>query len=142
MTTHSATYDDTGAFDFTDVFNASVNDYLKLVSSAGKPYLAGSTHMPEMTMISGDRVPKQLVDMTARSGYSMIGSKPLTRYQMAAEYYQFDWEFAGAPEETSWLASSWVLPSPRCSTSPCPCLMLDRRVSTCGSGLEHPDQLH
>lgn len=38
----------------------------------------------------------------------MIGAKPHTRYEAAAEYLQFDWEFAATPEETSWIASSWV----------------------------------
>ena len=46
--------------------------------------------------------------MTARSGYALSGSRPRSRYEMAAEYYQFDWEFGATPEETSWLASSWV----------------------------------
>lgn len=38
----------------------------------------------------------------------MIGAKPQTRYEAAAEFFQFDWEFAATPEETSWVASSWV----------------------------------
>ncbi len=59
-------------------------------------------------MSTGARVPSRLVDMTARSGYSLSGSYPSSRYEHAAEYYQFDWEFAAKPEETSWLASSWV----------------------------------
>ena len=46
--------------------------------------------------------------MTARSGYSLTGAMPSTRYDMASEYYQFDWEFGATPEETSWLGSSWV----------------------------------
>ena len=46
--------------------------------------------------------------MTARSGYALSGSRPRSRYEMAAEYYQFDWEFGATPEETSWLGSSWV----------------------------------
>jgi polyamine oxidase len=25
-----------------------------------------------------------------------------------SEYYQFDWEYAQTPEQTSWIASSWV----------------------------------
>ena len=61
----------------------------------------------------GARVPQRLVDMTARSGYSLSGAVPATRYDMAAEYYQFDWEFGATPEETYWLGCSWVqlLPS-------------------------------
>ncbi|KAH9921830.1 amine oxidase [Amylocystis lapponica] len=88
--TSLTTYDDRGVSDFAGVFNASIQDYARLVTSAGK------------------RVPKRLVDMTARSGYSLTGAKPSTRHEMAAEYYQFDWEFAASPEDTSWLASSWA----------------------------------
>ena len=46
--------------------------------------------------------------MTARAGYSIIGSKPRTPNEMAAEYYTFDFEYAQTPEQTSWIASSWV----------------------------------
>ncbi|RDX40974.1 amine oxidase [Lentinus brumalis] len=84
------TYDDSGPFDFQDVFEQSIDNFHKL------------------TAIAGARVPKRLVDMTARSGYALSGSRPRSRYEMAAEYYQFDWEFGATPEETSWLASSWA----------------------------------
>ncbi|TFK83625.1 amine oxidase [Polyporus arcularius HHB13444] len=84
------TYDDSGQSDFQDVFQQSVDNFHKL------------------TAIAGARVPKRLVDMTARSGYALSGSRPRSRYEMAAEYYQFDWEFGATPEETSWLASSWA----------------------------------
>ncbi|OSX57036.1 hypothetical protein POSPLADRAFT_1158026 [Postia placenta MAD-698-R-SB12] len=84
------TYDDTGDVDFQDTFITSKKQFDRLVASAGR------------------RVPKRLVDMTARSGYSLIGSIPESRYDMASEYYQFDWEFGTTPEETSWLASSWA----------------------------------
>ncbi|CCL98831.1 uncharacterized protein FIBRA_00836 [Fibroporia radiculosa] len=85
-----ATYDDTGAVDFQSDVQASKEAFQRLIASAGR------------------RVPKRLVDMTARSGYSLTGSLPETRYARAAEYYQFDWEFGTTPEETSWLSSSWV----------------------------------
>ncbi|KAH9837563.1 amine oxidase [Rhodofomes roseus] len=85
-----STYDDSGAFDFRDIFDASIENFQRLVASAG------------------GRVPKRLVDMSARGGYSLTGSYPQSRYQMASEHYQFDWEFGTSPEETSWLASSWA----------------------------------
>ncbi|KAI0713040.1 amine oxidase [Cerioporus squamosus] len=96
-----STYDDSGPFDFQDVFQQSIDNFDKL------------------TAIAGARVPKRLVDMTARSGYALSGSRPRSRYEMAAEFlatnfgampavYQFDWEFGATPEETSWLASSWA----------------------------------
>ncbi|EMD32755.1 hypothetical protein CERSUDRAFT_108584 [Gelatoporia subvermispora B] len=84
------TYDDTGAYDFLDVLEDSVRNYQKLIASAG------------------GRVPRRLVDMTARSGYSLLGVKPHSRHELAAEYFQFDWEFGATPDETSWLASSWA----------------------------------
>nr|VWO94915.1 ISPsy12, transposase OrfB (Tryptophan 2-monooxygenase) [Ganoderma boninense] len=84
------TYDDSGAVDFQAVFRQSVENFRSLTATAGA------------------RVPNQLVDMSARSGYALSGSRPSSRYEMASEYYQFDWEFGATPEETSWLASSWV----------------------------------
>ncbi|PIL26397.1 hypothetical protein GSI_12154 [Ganoderma sinense ZZ0214-1] len=84
------TYDDSGAFDFQDVFRQSIENFRSLTATAGA------------------RVPNQLVDMSARSGYALSGARPSSRYEMASEYYQFDWEFGATPEETSWLASSWA----------------------------------
>jgi hypothetical protein len=49
-----------------------------------------------------------LVDTTTRSGYALLGAKPKTPHEAASEYYQFDWEYAQAPEQSSWIASSWV----------------------------------
>lgn len=46
--------------------------------------------------------------MTARAGYSIVGFKPRTPQEMATEYYTFDFEYAQTPEQTSWIASSWV----------------------------------
>jgi polyamine oxidase len=43
-----------------------------------------------------------------RSGYALVGAKPRTPHEAASEYYQFDWEYAQAPEQSSRLASSWV----------------------------------
>ena len=47
-----------------DVFNSSVNVYIKL------------------TIMAGGRVPRGLVDLTARTTYSMIDQKPKTPRQM------------------------------------------------------------
>ena len=57
---------------------------------------------------TGDRIIRGLVDTTTRSGYALLGSKPKTPHEAASEYYQFDWEYAQTPEQSSWLASSWV----------------------------------
>jgi len=48
------------------------------------------------------------VDTTTRSGYALLGAKPRTPHEAASEYYQFDWEYAQTPEQSSWLASSWA----------------------------------
>ncbi|KAI0742275.1 amine oxidase [Daedaleopsis nitida] len=85
-----STYDDSGAYDFQDVFNQAWTNFERL------------------TRVAGQRVPHRLVDMSARGGYSLSGSRPITRYERAAEYYQFDWEFGATPEETSWLTSAWA----------------------------------
>ncbi|KAI0351175.1 amine oxidase [Trametes cingulata] len=85
-----ATYDYSGPVDFQDVFQESIKDFDRL------------------TALAGARVPQRLVDMNARSGYSLSGAVPNSPHKMAAEYYQFDWEFGATPEETSWLASSWA----------------------------------
>lgn len=86
----AATYDETGYSNYTDIFNESGDVY------------------DELTVVAGARVEQQLVDLTARSGYSLIGSKPMTPADKACEYYQFDWEYAQTPLESSWIASSWV----------------------------------
>ncbi|KAI1795246.1 amine oxidase [Ganoderma leucocontextum] len=85
-----STYDDSGAIDFQDAFQQSIEDFRRLTATAGA------------------RVPNRLVDMTARSGYALSGARPTSRYEMASEYYQFDLEYGATPEETSWLASAWA----------------------------------
>ncbi|OBZ77250.1 Polyamine oxidase [Grifola frondosa] len=84
-----STYDSTGPVDYLDVFKASVDHYTAL------------------TVAAGGRVTQNLVDTTARTGYSLVGAKERTPHALASEYYQFDWEYAQTPEESSWIASSW-----------------------------------
>ncbi|EIW56720.1 amine oxidase [Trametes versicolor FP-101664 SS1] len=83
------TYNATGPDDFLDLFDESADAYTNL------------------TITAGARVDKRLVDGTARTGYSLLGAKSRTPQAMASEYYQFDWEYAQTPEESSWIASSW-----------------------------------
>ena len=61
-----------------------------------------------MICSTGDRILRGTVDMTSRSGYTLLGARPRTPHEVASEYYQFDWEYAQTPEQSSWLASSWV----------------------------------
>ncbi|KZS91278.1 amine oxidase [Sistotremastrum niveocremeum HHB9708] len=83
------TYDMTGANDYTDLFFESEDAYTTL------------------TVGAGTRVDKKLVDATGRVGYALTGWKPQTPQARASEYYQFDWEYAQTPEQSSWIASSW-----------------------------------
>ncbi|EKM52553.1 uncharacterized protein PHACADRAFT_126448 [Phanerochaete carnosa HHB-10118-sp] len=83
------TYNEQGQLDFRHVVDAASKNFDRLVASAGS------------------RLPESLVDASARTGYSITGSHPHTPEEMAAEYYQFDWEFTTSPEESSWLASAW-----------------------------------
>ncbi|TFY70677.1 hypothetical protein EVG20_g2323 [Dentipellis fragilis] len=84
------TYDYTGPVDYLETWNKAIRAYANL------------------TVTGGHRVPKGLVDTTSRNGYSMIGAKPQTHQEAASEYYQFDWEYAQTPEQTSLIASSWA----------------------------------
>ncbi|KAA1477125.1 amine oxidase [Dentipellis sp. KUC8613] len=84
------TYDYTGPVDYLETWNKAIRAYANL------------------TVAGGRRVPKGLVDTTSRNGYSMNGVKPQTHQEAASEYYQFDWEYAQTPEQTSLIASSWA----------------------------------
>ncbi|KAH9968000.1 amine oxidase [Russula dissimulans] len=83
------TYDHTGPVDYMDTFNAAVENFAAL------------------TVGGGDRILRGSVDTTSRSGYALLGAKPRTPHEVASEYYQFDWEYAQTPEQSSWIASSW-----------------------------------
>ena len=60
-------------------------DYLDTFNDA-------SDHFDSMTVLAGARLQRNLVDMSARSGYSLIGAKPKTARQSVCEYYNLDWE--------------------------------------------------
>lgn len=72
-------------------------------------YIVG-TYSLERTdgVLSGERVDQSLVDLSSRTGYSILGVKPKDARARACEYYQYDWEYAQTPEESSLIASSWV----------------------------------
>ncbi len=86
----SATYDANGAVDYLDVLKNAMDSFAKL------------------TIAAGARLPRNLVDLSARAGYALIGQKPKTPHEMASEYYAFDFSYAQSPEQSSFLASSWV----------------------------------
>ncbi|KAF8640170.1 hypothetical protein AX16_010225 [Volvariella volvacea WC 439] len=84
------TYDNHGPVNYTDLVKEALGAHNRMIAAAGI------------------RIAKNLVDVTAKTGLSIIGAKPLTTRQLAAEYLAFDWEFAQKPDQTSWVASSWA----------------------------------
>jgi len=58
--------------------------------------------------MAGAQASLGLVNLTARTGYSMINQEPKTPHENVAEYFQFDLEYSQTPEQTSLIASSWV----------------------------------
>ncbi|KAG6858940.1 hypothetical protein C0995_012770 [Termitomyces sp. Mi166 len=82
------TFDETGEVDFVDAFNAAVNNFDKYVD------------------YSGERISQDLVDLTARSTYDFMGKRPRNAHEMAAEYMNFDWEYAQTPLQSSGIATA------------------------------------
>ena len=107
-----ATYDHTGPVDYMKTFNAAVDNFAALTVGGGASSPACQClpfcPQPTRSLYQGDRILRGLVDTTTRSGHAILGAKPRTPHEAASEYYQFDWEYAQAPEQSSWLASSWV----------------------------------
>ncbi|KAF9003063.1 amine oxidase [Cyathus striatus] len=83
------TFDNTGAVDYLNTFNKAVDEY------------------EDLTIYAGSRAARQQIDTTARIGYSLIRGKVQNAHSLASEYYQFDWEYAQTPEQSSLIASSW-----------------------------------
>ncbi|KAH9477058.1 Polyamine oxidase 6 [Psilocybe cubensis] len=84
-----STFDATGAVDFLDVFDQSGDDF------------------DNLTVVAGARVDQNLVDLSARTGYGLLKANAKNAHASASEYYQFDWEYAQTPEQSSLIASSW-----------------------------------
>ena len=85
-----ATYDANGAVDYLDVLEDALDAFDKFKIAAGA------------------RLAENLVDLTARAGYALIGQKPKTPQEMASEYFVFDFTDGQTPEQTSFLATAWV----------------------------------
>ncbi|TFK69792.1 amine oxidase [Pluteus cervinus] len=83
------TYDDTGLVDFIDAANQADTDF------------------NNFNIVAGPRVANAQVDMTASAGYRLSGAKILDKQAAAAQYLNFDFEYAQTPQESSWLAASW-----------------------------------
>ncbi|KAG5649544.1 hypothetical protein H0H81_003153 [Sphagnurus paluster] len=84
------TYDHTGAVDFLDTFYSSAEAYENLTATAG------------------GRVSRNLVDLTSRAAFNLLGIRPQDARSKATEYYHFDWEYAQKLDQTSAIASSWA----------------------------------
>ncbi|TDL27142.1 amine oxidase [Rickenella mellea] len=81
-------FDFTGPSNFSDVFNEADDGFSDLIAGAGA------------------RLQKRAIDTTARTGYSLVGSKPKSHQAQTSEYYLWDWEYAQTPEQSSWIAAS------------------------------------
>ncbi|KAI9461926.1 amine oxidase [Lactarius psammicola] len=87
--TSITTYDANGAVDYLDVLKNALDAFNRF------------------TIAAGAWLPEKLVDLTARAGYTLIGQKPKTPYEMVSEYFAFDFTYAQTPEQSSFLASAW-----------------------------------
>ncbi|KIO17971.1 hypothetical protein M407DRAFT_226715 [Tulasnella calospora MUT 4182] len=82
-------YDEKGHTDFKDAVCKREEAYGALITGAG------------------EIICREYLDLNARSGYSLMGHRIKDKYDWASEYYHFDWEWAQAPEQSSWIATSF-----------------------------------
>ncbi|KAL0952569.1 hypothetical protein HGRIS_006825 [Hohenbuehelia grisea] len=83
------TYDETGFVDFIDDVDAATDGFESL------------------TGLAGSRVEQNLVDINAKAGFALLNVKPQTAHAQASEYWNFDWEYANSPVQSSLVATSW-----------------------------------
>ncbi|KAK0488508.1 hypothetical protein IW261DRAFT_1325664 [Armillaria novae-zelandiae] len=83
-----STFDLNGTTDFVDICRKASENHVKL------------------TIAGGERLSRSLVDLSARTGYALVGSKPQSHHEQAAEYFHFDMEYAQSPEQSSWIAQA------------------------------------
>ncbi|KAL4254130.1 FAD/NAD(P)-binding domain superfamily protein [Pleurotus pulmonarius] len=84
------TYDESGPANYTSIINDAIENTDKISELAGK------------------RVARNLVDLNARAGYSLVGAKPQSAHDKVAEYFSFDWEYADTPSASSLAAAGLV----------------------------------
>ncbi|KAG8979661.1 hypothetical protein FRB93_010000 [Tulasnella sp. JGI-2019a] len=80
-------YDQTGHHNFSDIYEEQGNYY------------------DAMQVAAGVRVDLHQVDSNVRTGFRLVGAKFGNQYEKASEYYNFDWEYAQTPEQSSWLGT-------------------------------------
>ena len=85
-----ATYDSSGQVDYSDVFNQSADDYKNITILAGMLEHATSTPLTQSwaTHKLGSRVDSRLVDISAKTGYALVGAKRADPHAQASEYYE------------------------------------------------------
>ncbi|KAI9435404.1 flavin-containing amine oxidoreductase-domain containing protein [Lactarius indigo] len=86
--TSITTYDAHGAVDYFDVVHNAMDAYT------------------QFTIAAGARLPENLVDLTARAGYALIGQKPKTPHEIARNTSPST-SHTHRPEQSSFLASAW-----------------------------------
>ena len=76
--------------DYLDVFNQSGDDYQNMTVLAGMLEYTHALQVFSNTepYQSGSRVDSGLVDLSARTGYSLVGAKRTDPHAQASEYYQ------------------------------------------------------
>ncbi|KAG9217785.1 hypothetical protein CCMSSC00406_0003526 [Pleurotus cornucopiae] len=76
-------------------------NYTNLVDNA-------TDNLDKITELAGKRVADNLVDLSARAGYSLVGAKPQSPHDKVAEYFNFDWEYGDTPSASSLAATGLV----------------------------------
>ncbi|KAF8316776.1 amine oxidase [Clavulina sp. PMI_390] len=70
-------------------------------------YEQGGDIYTDTIIKAGLRILQKRTDTTSRTGYLLSGAtNPYTQYDKAVEYYNFDWEYAQSPDESSWIATA------------------------------------
>ncbi|KAG8937707.1 hypothetical protein FRC00_001960 [Tulasnella sp. 408] len=100
-----------GGRDFKEAFDRAEEPYKTLISRTGMSYrgcpawMDGTLTYRDDVSPAGERIDNHEVDLSARSGFSLTGWRPKDKYDQAAEDYHFDWEWAQAPEQSSWITT-------------------------------------
>ncbi|KAL0956484.1 hypothetical protein HGRIS_002630 [Hohenbuehelia grisea] len=92
----------TAPIDYSDF---SYYDFTGPANYSDQEAVAGGSFDSAMTL-AGERRSQGLVDISARTALSLLGSVPSSPQAWASEYAFWDWEFGVPPEETSLIASA------------------------------------
>ena len=71
---------------------AKRSDAIKHESASIKLSVHSQYHFESLSAAGGQQVSRHLANLSARTGYSLIGAKPKTAHTMACEYFHLDWD--------------------------------------------------